>query len=497
MRAMETNALLLTAALAADPGWSWERTVRPAHPEPLAFGAAVASAGGALWIGPARDQDIGDGPPWASGLSIGAGPGLPERDSWQVAHPAAARGAGFALALAAAPGLVLAGAPHAGCGRTGCDTGQAHLAVRGHDGAWTVTEVACPDPRERAMFGAAVATDGGTLVVASPREGSAAWDAGTVDIYERDATQPAAPPRHVARLRSPAPAPSARFGDAVAIAGDWIAIGEPGANDPGGAAGGIAPGAVHLARRVGGTWSITASLRASAGDGGWLGAGLALAGEDLVAGAPVARDPASGARIGAALHFQCRDGAWTLRRVLRVPGLPAGAGLGSAVALSDGALALGAPGDDRHGEDAGAAFVGSLRGGRLARIDAPSPAAGAGFGAGLAFGTVSGWAPEGPRRFLAVASHLDPEVPPIPGAVELFGYREPEPVLLAGRAPCPAPPAAWPAAWPAAPPASPPASHPASPQSRSASAIAIAADASVTRAGAHPAASSRASASGP
>ena len=53
MRAMETNALLLTAALAADSGWSWERTVRPAHPEPLAFGAAVAAAGGASegWSG--------------------------------------------------------------------------------------------------------------------------------------------------------------------------------------------------------------------------------------------------------------------------------------------------------------------------------------------------------------------------------------------------------------------------------------------------------------
>ena len=155
-------------------------------------------------------------------------------------------------------------------------------------------------------------------------------------------------------------------------------------------------------------------------------------------------------------------------------------GFGMAVAMQDGWIAVGAPGDDAEGEDAGAAFVADMRSGRVRRLLAPSRAAGSGLGAGVAFGAGSGWAPGGPTRFLAVSLRRDPELEPVPGSVELFGFREPEPVLLA--APTGQPEVAW---------------QPAGPQSRSASAIASAADASVTGAGRQPDSSSRASASGP
>jgi hypothetical protein len=459
--------------------WQWTRSAAPATPVPLAFGPAVAADGATLWIGPARDDDIGDGPPQAASLEVGAGPGLPVHRAAEVPHPLGDRGAGFGRSIAAEGGMALIGSPDAGCGAGGCDMGQAHLATRERDGSWSLAEVACPSPRERSEFGGAVALHGTLLVVASPREGSQAWDAGAVDLYEavpphRGSVAPVPTIRHVARLRAPVPNPGGRFGTAVAAAGDRIAIGEPGA-------GGDVPssGAVHLARRLPSGWAIEASLRAPAGDGGWFGASLALAGDDLLVGSPIARAP-DGTRAGTVAHYSFRDGRWTLRRILRPPLPEAGMGFGMAVAMQDGWIAVGAPGDDAEGEDAGAAFVADMRSGRVRRLLAPSRAAGSGLGAGVGFGAGSGWAPDGPTRFLAVSFRRDPELEPVPGVVELFGFREPEPVLLAA-----------PASQPGAAPQS------AGPQSRSASAIASAADASVTGAGRQPDSSSRASASGP
>lgn len=480
------TAVALAASRPPSP-WTWVRTVTPPVPGPLAFGPAIAADGGTLWIGPARDHDIGDGPPEVTTVSIAAGPGLPTAGTSNVRHPGLDRGAWFGAAIAAAGGIALTGAPAAGCGNGACDMGQAFLAIRGHDGRRSVAEVACPGPRERAEFGGAAAFDGSTAAIGSPREGSVAWDAGAVDVFEVDPASGTA--RHRTRLLPPDPAPSGRFGTAIAVDGDCIAIGEPGAR--GGGPGPLDTGAVHLATLVDGTWSITQTLRAPAGDGGWFGASLALAGDDLLVGAPIAGSP-DGTRSGSVRHYRRRGGAWTPLRVLRHPAPEPGAGFGSSVAANDGWFAVGAPGDDGEGEDAGAAFVGDLRSGRVARLHAPSRAAGAGLGAGLAFGEGSGWPRTGPRRFLAVSSRRDPELPPVPGTVELFALREPEPVLLAGDAQ-----AASARAAAAHQPGAQPSPVPADEQSRSASAIAIAADASVTRAGAHPAASSRASASGP
>ena len=468
------SAPAAAASEAAFP-WRWIRSAVPVLPAPLAFGPAVAADGDTLWIGPSRDDDIGDGPPQAAVLHVGAGPGLPVRSSADLTHPLGDRGAGFGLSIAASGGMALIGSPDAGCDDGACDMGQAHLATRGRDGTWSLAEVACPSPRERAEFGGAVALHGTLLAVASPREGSDAWDAGAVDLYEAGSPgHGAVMVRHVGRLRSPAPASGGRFGTAVAASHDWIAIGEPGA-------GGDLPasGAVHLARRRAGGWAIETSLRAPAGDGGWFGASLALAGDDLLVGSPIARAP-DGTRAGAVAHYSLDGQEWTLRRILR-PAVPeSGMGFGMAVALQDGWVAVGAPGDDREGEDAGTAFVGELRSGRLRRLLAPSRAAGSGLGAGVAFGSGAGWAPDGPVRFLAVACRRDPELEPVPGSVELFGFRGEVPVLLA-----------------AGPVQAGAASQPAGPQSRSASAIASAADESVTGAGRQPDSSSRASASGP
>ena len=190
----------------------------------------------------------------------------------------------------------------------------------------------------------------------------------------------------------------------------------------------------------------------------------------MIVGAPVARSTEARASCGAAVVHALHGGTWHVERVISDPAATAGDGFGICVALHHGWAAIGAPGDDARGEDAGCAWITSVRGETLERLDARTPHPGDGFGAGLAFGTAAGPTRFGPTRFLAVSCHEDPERPATPGAVQLFGLFEPQPVLLAQSA---------------------------GPQSMSASSIAIAAEASVTTAGAQPADCARASTSGP
>ena len=460
--------VLLAAAPAVHsrgaPRWRPVRTETPLRPVAGTYGPALAASDGRLWIGPARDTDVGDGPPQVTAVGVRAGFGLPSFGTATVGHPSADRTAGFGRALSAAGGMCMVGSPHAGCRERGCDSGQVHLLSPDHDGSWTVEQVPCPEPEPASEFGAAVATDGQTLVVGSPRADSPERDAGAVDVFDIGP----APDRavtHVARIRPPLPAASARFGASVAVDRDWIAIGEPGAG-----ALPTRPGAVHLLHRTAAGWQLAQTLHAPASAVGWYGASVALAGGVMIVGAPAARSTEARVSCGAAVVHALRGGTWHAERVITDPAATPGDGFGMSVALHQGWAAIGAPGDDTRGEDAGCAWITPLRGETLERLDARTPRPGDGFGAGLALGSAAGSARLGPTRFLAVSCHEDPERPATPGAVQLFALFEPQPVLLAQSV---------------------------GPQSMSASSIAMAAEASVTTAGAQPADCARASTSEP
>jgi hypothetical protein len=466
----------VTASAANDaPRWRPVRTEIPARPVFGTFGPAVAVTEGRLWIGPARDTDVGDGPPQVTAFGIRAGFGLPSFDPVMVEHPAAARNAGFGLALAAAQGICVVGSPHAGCRERGCDSGQVHLVAHDHDGSWSVDEVTCPDAIPASEFGAAVATDGRTIVIGSPRADSPDRDGGAVDIFEVGPA-PAYGVTFVTRLRPPSPRASARFGAAVAVSADWIAIGEPGAGEtyP-------RPGIVHLVHRSADGWKIESSLRAPAGAVGWFGTSVALAGCELLIGAPVARAVGSTVSCGAAVHCSLKDGQWLTRRVIVAPGGRAGDAFGMAVALGNGWAAIGAPGTDgsatdrSDSEDIGAAWAVELRSLAMERLLARTPRAGDGFGAGLAFGSAHGSTRTGPRYFLAVGHRQDQERPLEAGSVDLYGYDGPMPALVAVSV----------------------GPQSVGEQSRSASSMASAAEASVTAAGTQPSEAARSTASRP
>jgi hypothetical protein len=440
----------MACAVATSAGaWLHAATLTPPSAQPGVLGHAVAWLGTRLVAGPARDQDLGKGP---AVISV-TGPFTPSEGWTTIGEPSGSRGAGFGQALAAAQGICVVGSPHAGCGERGCDTGQAHLACVDDDGSASLVEVPCPGPEVASQYGAAVATDGHWVAIGAPRADAGAFDAGAVDLFE---VQPSAHPgrhgaahasdigcvrrtvRHVARLRSPEPAISARFGSAIAVDGAWIVVGEPGAGP-----GTPRAGAAHAYALRDGRWQFIQTLRAPAGAVGGHGASVALAGAELVAGAPFARPHGeAGPRCGAVVRWRRSGDDWQPIHVLSPA--PAddprhGDGFGSAVALGDGWAFAGAPGDDLLGEDAGCAWAVDLRSGRPERLLPEHAGTGDGVGAGLAWTS-------GPRPTLAVAGRADPERPLVPGAIELFEPAGPRPLRFSrthrrrGRSPCPHPP---------------------------------------------------------
>ncbi len=102
-------------------------------------------------------------------------------------------------------------------------------------------------------FGFAVASHGATIVGASPY---AALGKGVVRVFERSGSTIGLP----VSIVSPDRANNDYFGQAVAIHGDWLAVGEP-FDD---LAGPINAGAVHVYRRNAGAWTHAARLIAPA-----------------------------------------------------------------------------------------------------------------------------------------------------------------------------------------------------------------------------------------
>lgn len=150
------------------------------------------------------------------------------------------------------------------------------------------------------------------------------------------------------RLEVPALAPGDQFGSAVAAWPDLLLIGAPGDDREGSEA-----GAVHVFTQAGSGWSEAGVLvgeGARAGDR--FGASLALVGDELAVGAP-GRDEDGG--VSGAVFLYYRDGAsWRPVASLRAPDGAAGARFGASVAFLDAdRLAVGASGQD--GESGGGA----------------------------------------------------------------------------------------------------------------------------------------------
>jgi hypothetical protein len=248
---------------------------------------------------------------------------------------------GFGYALALDGEALLAGAPF----RDGPGSAFASGAVFAfeHDGDdWVeVQQIVAGDGRPGAWFGAALAQRGTWAAVGAPLHAQRGSEAGAVELLERT------PAGWVLRQRllPSGAADGAHFGAALALQGEWLAVGAPERLD-----GAVRRGSVHLFRRVGSAWIAAGALPVhGAAAGARIGASLTFDGDArLLVGAP---------GVPGRVHVFERTGDdW--RRVRVLAERPDGREWGAAVAAARGRWAVGIPGDDGscpfvHGCDSG------------------------------------------------------------------------------------------------------------------------------------------------
>jgi FG-GAP repeat len=214
--------------------------------------------------------------------------------------------------VAVAPELAVVGDPYqadgavAGAGGVAVYVTPSPSARYFSFGLGTLTSVSPPNPQVNAGFGTSVATDGNTVVVGAPdATESGQSDAGAVYVYQRptggwrDLTTP------VATITAPTPEPADHFGTSVAVQGDTVVVGAPGADDGAG-------GVLVFTKPITG-WTGSAPGYAGLGNGLSgaisLGTSVAIDGDVIAAGAPDTEVSAGDA--GAVdLYVEPNSGEW-------------------------------------------------------------------------------------------------------------------------------------------------------------------------------------------
>jgi len=162
---------------------------------------------------------------------------------------------------------------------------------------------------------------------------------------------PASPFTPEATLAPPVLTQTGNFGTAIAISDTDVAISEPRARSSG-----VEVGAVHVYRKVGGSWQLQTTIFGSS-IAGRFGQSVALSGNTLAIGAPLHPDQ-NFEPTGAIFVYIGAAANWTLQSTLFASDRVSGDRLGLAVSVDGESLLAGAANDDKTaGVDAGSAYV--------------------------------------------------------------------------------------------------------------------------------------------
>ncbi|HET9621289.1 MAG TPA: hypothetical protein VFP84_07985 [Kofleriaceae bacterium] len=256
------------------------------------------------------------------------------------------------VALAMTAGALLAGG---GCGTVaptalppdagGAPPGDAPSGCPQH--APSPATLQMTDPLAGEHFGFAIAADHDTVAVGAKDSRRAGPDAaGAVAVFERhDDTWSAGVP-----IVAADPAVGDNFGFSVALSGDVLAVGAPFST-----VAGVQTGAVYLfARAADASWQEVAKLGSPTGGGlDLFGLSVAIDNGRLVVGATAAGDIRQGL-----VFVYTLDGARPQLEATLQPGdAVSGMRFGSAVAIADSRILIGAPSDSQQAQAAGAAYV--------------------------------------------------------------------------------------------------------------------------------------------
>jgi hypothetical protein len=213
---------------------------------------------------------------------------------------------------------------------------------------WVAGKLLVSDATERQATGTAAAIDGDFLVMGAPGDQSSGQFTGAAYVFQLVGGEWI----EDGKLLAEDAQASDRFGDAVAISGDWVAVGAPRKWDEG-----IASGVVYMFQRTDEGWQQKQKLRgAGAGNDDVVGRSLSLKGDVLVVGADLAND--AGEDAGVVHVFRLGTGQWHQEAKLAPAGLSPRDRFGYSVATDGEWIVVGAILDDDLGiEDPGSVHV--------------------------------------------------------------------------------------------------------------------------------------------
>ncbi len=253
-------------------------------------------------------------------------------------------------------------------------------------------------------LGVSVGVSGDVAIAGAPGDGERGPGAGAVHLFRHGGGTWS---REAKRTAGDGIAHDS-YGTGVSVSGDLALVGAPRSQHRG-----FGAGAAYVLRRQAGGWVEDATLTAADGAvNDHFGGSVAIEGDLAVVGAY--RNNDRGSESGAVYVFLREGGSW--RQATKITASDGGAHdrFGWAVAVSDGAILVGAPHDDDRGGDAGAAYIFQQEGTvwrEHRKLLANDGAAGAAFGFSVA---LSGpWAAVGAVGDDGRASDA--------GAVYLFG----------------------------------------------------------------------------
>jgi len=247
-------------------------------------------------------------------------------------------GEDFGGSLALQGNTLIVGAPTGLTAEAGTAASGTTYAFQFALGAWTQQQKrSAPDSALGDRFGSAVGLYADMMVVGVPADDDNLMDSGAVFSFR-------VLPATEIKLTAFDPTTDARFGVQVAVSGDTVVIGAPGAS----------AGAVYIHQRDGREWPLQQKLTANGGVAGDLfGSSVAIDANRLVVGAP-----GKNAGDGGAVVFLRSGTVWFEQAVLLSDQADvSGDAFGSSVAVSGDWIAVGAENDNDPGINAGSVFV--------------------------------------------------------------------------------------------------------------------------------------------
>ena len=209
------------------------------------------------------------------------------------------------------------------------------------------TKLTTEDAQAGDLFGNAVAMDGETVLVGAPGVDDAGPEAGAAYVFVKVGEEWI----QQARLIGDDLEIFDQFGSAVAVHGDTAIIGAYGKDDSG-----TDSGAAYVFVRSGASWTQQAKLtHRGAVRGDLFGYAVGVYEDNALIGAY--RSDAAGPDSGAAYLFTRNGRTWTQSLLLLPNDISIGDEFGYSVNLTKGAAIIGAPKEDRHLDDVGAAYV--------------------------------------------------------------------------------------------------------------------------------------------